>query len=119
MKTKFFLMLLLCVKIASAQQKTPYAIIPKPLKMLASTGSFTWSSATKIVSAVQAKEFQPAILELQAISLKVKTAGPQNTIVISKDASISAEEGYKLVVKPNKIEIKVAGVPGAFWAIAS
>lgn len=119
MKTKFFLMLLLCVEIASAQQKTPYAIIPKPLKMLAGTGSFTWSSATKVTGTVSAKEFQRAILELQSISLKVKAVGPQNIVVISKDASISAEEGYKLIVKPNKIEIKVAGVPGAFWAIAS
>lgn len=120
MKIKFFIALFLCAKLAVAQQVAPSAIIPKPLKMTSATGSFSWSGSTKIVLENNAHELNPALNELKAISAGIKTKGVQgNSLVLGKDASITEAEGYRLLVSPNKIEIKVAGLPGAFWAISS
>lgn len=120
MKIKFFIGLCLCIQLAVAQQPVSYPIIPKPLKMTNAAGNFAWSSSTKITAAKNTAELGPALNELKAISNGIKAKGAQaNSIVLSKDATITAAEGYRLTISPNRIEIKVAALPGAFWAISS
>lgn len=120
MKIKFFILLLWCAKLAGAQQSASYALIPKPLKITSAPGSFAWRGSTKITVAKGSADLVPALNELKAIASAIKTKSTQaNAIVLRKDASIRAEEGYRLTVGQKQIEIRVAGLPGAFWAISS
>jgi hexosaminidase len=117
MKTKIFLILLLCAKIAIGQQAF-HAVIPKPLKLVAGSGYFQWNKNTKI-TCVAPQMFKEAVLELRAITLKTKLSGSKNSIVLVKDAAITAKEGYQLEVTPAKIQIRAASATGAIWAISS
>lgn len=120
MKLKFFIMLLLCAQVAAAQQATFDALIPKPLKMKAQQGTFAWGNNTKINLAPGSADLMPALNELKAISDGIqRKSASANTIVLYKDVSVRAAEGYRLKVGPKQIEIRVAGLPGAFWAIST
>lgn len=114
------IILVLCPIFAFAQQQDKYAIIPRPVKIVAGTGSFTWSNSTKIVLINGGKEFNPAVNELKEFSSKCSDQGvPANKVVLKYDPSIRADEGYHLVIKKNLIEIKMKSTAAAFWAIAT
>lgn len=119
MKYKILFVVLLCVKVASAQKNNLDVIIPRPSKVTAGLGFFEWNGNTKLSIQPSLSGFSAPLVELKSISIKNKAKGVKNVIILSKDPTITAKEGYKLIITSTKIEIKVAGLPGAFWAIAS
>ncbi|MES2419527.1 MAG: family 20 glycosylhydrolase [Bacteroidota bacterium] len=98
-----------------------YAIIPQPVKLTPMSGNFLWNRATTIMMQGKAKDFEPALNELQAISQMLSTPSTVivNKILLKSDPSISAAEGYRLSIKKQEILISSASVEGAFWAIAT
>lgn len=114
------LILVLFPAMVFAQQDLASPIIPRPVKMLAGSGSFSWHRATKIIQLNGGKELLPAIDELKAISSQfTATALPTNVINLKLDPAIGPAEGYRLVIKKNGIDLHVKSVQAAFWAIAS
>ncbi|WP_379089406.1 family 20 glycosylhydrolase [Pedobacter sp. UC225_65] len=121
MKTivKLIFVVALCPLLAYAQNDK-LAIIPKPEKLTVGVGSFNWNFSTQIILKTGDKDFEPALNELKSISASLKTSiQTPNSVTLIQDPSISAMEGYQLIVKPNAITIKVAQVQAAFWAIAT
>ncbi len=120
MKINFFIVLLLCAQLATAQKAAFDTLIPKPFKLTAMQGNFVWGYNSKITLAPGNADLLPAFNELKAMSVNIKDKSTSaNAIVMRKDAAIKAEEGYRLTVSPKQVEIRVAGLPGAFWAISS
>lgn len=110
----FFLSIGFCI--ALAQSPIP-AIIPQPQQLSVLKGNFTFSGATQIIE--PPKALMAAHQELMQQAAGLPASGPKNQIVFVVDKKILSAEGYRLNVAPNKIEIAVSELPGAFWAVSS
>ncbi|MGB1039754.1 MAG: beta-N-acetylhexosaminidase, partial [Flavobacteriales bacterium] len=64
----------------------------------------------------ESADFLNEILE-KGLGYKLESSNSHKTLILSYDSSISNEEGYKLLVSPNKIKIKASSNKGAFYAI--
>lgn len=97
-------------------------VIPQPMKVVSNGESFRFSSKVKIV----AKEDNTNALYLKSIlnkeeqlDLKIDN-NARNGIVLKEDNSLLKdlkEEGYKLAVRKNNIEITAATSSGVFYGI--
>ncbi|MDQ2751456.1 MAG: family 20 glycosylhydrolase, partial [Bacteroidota bacterium] len=106
-------------QIATAER---YPLVPYPSHLEAQTGSFVITARTTIVSPDFFKN------EIEQLQLLVKdelgktlpvtsSANNGSSIVLQIDAKTNSEEGYQLLVSPNKIVIKTKTGAGAFRAI--
>ncbi|OOQ57025.1 family 20 glycosylhydrolase [Mucilaginibacter pedocola] len=107
---------------ASAQQADArYPIIPYPTQLVPATGSFTVTPATKIVASAAFKNEAGMLNQLLANSLGKKllqtTAAAGKTISLKYDASVTAEEGYKLSITPAQVVIAAKTSKGMFMGV--
>src|SRR6478735_12725190 len=100
-------------------------IVPAPQKVVYNTGAFVFSNCTKIdfnsKDTLLFKAIRPLINKMHmavGIDLLSDTKCKSgNAITIALDKSITNAEGYRLLVKPNNIEIKAQQPAGVFYAI--
>jgi len=103
----------------------PPAIIPQPSKMEITTGSFSLTPQTAIVtdraSSVTAKQLAEYLKPGTGFSLKVASSrrSSKTTITLAEDASLSSlgKEGYRLSVTPSAIKISSADQAGLFHGV--
>jgi len=99
------------------------ALIPQPVHMEVSDGTFEVGPATKVIASGPAKAEGGKLIEALApamgFRLKLVNGGAdQNAIVLSLDAALKEQlgaEGYKLTVTPKRIDIRSADLPGLFY----
>lgn len=115
--------LLMAFVLLSAVAVAQINIIPKPQQILQGKGSFKLNKQTRFycpVSMSNVKKVTSFFSELSGLQLQAtKTKPTANYIALAFDKSITDNEGYKLSVQPDKIEIKAKTEKGMFWAMQS
>ncbi|UCE47620.1 MAG: beta-N-acetylhexosaminidase, partial [Phycisphaerales bacterium] len=99
------------------------ALIPQPVYLEMTEGTFEISPATKVIASGPAKAEAGKLIEalLPAMGFRLKLVSgvaEQNAIVLSLDASLKEQlgaEGYKLNVSPKRIDIRASDLPGLFY----
>lgn len=95
-----------------------YGIIPKPETLQAKKGLFQLNNSTKVQaekSLAKESSYLATILSNETgVSISTAEAG---NIVLKVDENIKAEEGYKLIVQHEKIEIIGSTAKGVFYGI--
>lgn len=106
------------------QAQKRYAIIPKPVKLLARKGSFTLNEKTRLVVESSDPQLRTAtdflvglVSHSTGYELGYGTRAGKNTISFVLDKSIANEEGYQLQVTPRAVRVKANSPKGAFLAI--
>ncbi|WP_316805080.1 family 20 glycosylhydrolase [Pedobacter nototheniae] len=121
MKIKLFL-LLFCLggsfPVFAQSEINRYAIVPAPVKLKPIKGSFHWFKNTTIKLSGDAS-FELVKKELSTAAANLSVSEQSNLILIVQDKNIKADEGYRLLVNPNKITISAASLEGAFWAVST
>jgi hexosaminidase len=121
---KIFLsgLLLMATGAAFAQELKPIHIIPQPVKVEQSAGTFTLPE--KVVIAYdasmsdQAQYLQELLAQSTGRVAVLKAGKTKGTIVLQKSNEMKPE-GYALSVTPKGIRIKAADPNGAFYGIQS
>jgi hexosaminidase len=113
-----------CLLTLSAQETLP--VIPLPQQMERLEGAFILSTGTRIATAPEAEDFHGVagqlaefIREQSGLLLVPEAEGTTNynTILFSKDSTISDREGYILDVRTYGIHIRAREASGAFYAV--
>ena len=115
----------LCVVLASASIHAQISVIPQPVSVSPSNGTFTLKSDTRIVSdvanapnaAMLAKWLTPAT---GFTFLPSQTgANANNAITLQLDRSLTrlGDEGYTLEVTPDRIAIRASSDAGVFYGV--
>src|SRR5262249_37314541 len=109
-----------------ADSATAPALIPKPVKLDLHPGVFQLSGNTKIIANPAVRETGQYLSDILARTLKLpplaleQTPPASNTgnisINVSSDAHIG-DEGYRLGVSPDSIQITASTATGAFYAV--
>lgn len=99
-----------------------YQIIPKPLSLVSSQGSFLVNSKTYISSTDALKTEAEYLSEMLGSAVGIKISFEQGKIgeggiILKLDENIENDEGYELVVEHNKIIISGKTTKGVFYAI--
>ncbi len=99
-------------------------IIPQPNEMQARPGKFVFSSCTRLqYDPVWRTAVEPLITKLKnaaAIDLLSKKAcAKKSIIVVSIDKTIADEEGYRLIIQPQKILLQAGTAAGIFYGVQS
>src|SRR5665213_1670341 len=122
---RFFLFLFIIPLFAPAQPSV--SIIPEPASIAMGNGRFVFSSNTFIkfdkkdeglmtaLSPLLLKFKQAAGIDLE----KKKKTSSSSQIDVTLDSRLSNGEGYRLVVKPNRIRIEAKTPAGIFYAVQS
>jgi hexosaminidase len=98
------------------------SIIPKPQKLLLGQGMFVLQNNTSLIYTGdvsldnELNYFTTRILVGTGINLKRAVSDSKKAIIFINDKSVS-DEGYKLEVSPNKIELRFSSVKGAFYGV--
>lgn len=107
--------------VAQEMSRPSVPVIPYPATVMEGEGAFVFTEKTVI--AFEEKELEPVVKDFAVLFKtpagfvpKLKANSKKGEVCIRKDDSIR-EEGYTLEVSPEKIDIKVAGVKGAFYAL--
>lgn len=118
--------------LVSCQEKNPYAetqntqidyaVVPLPLEMEVKNGRFLLNNSKTIYAEaglMKEAEFLKEYIKLQTgLDLAVKEAQAKaEGILLTLDATIEQEEGYKLSVKPNSILVSGKNGKGVFYGI--
>lgn len=99
------------------------AIIPQPAKCSVSTGQFSVNEKTRIATAVElsnlGRYLQDSLSAPTGFDFELSRGGGSNVISIALDKRLSAlgDEGYKLSVKTDRVEIRAFKANGAFYGI--
>lgn len=124
-------MVLLVVPLLGADVAKRYPIIPKPVSLVASDGTFTITPATRIlVNSPETRELALFIADFLSVPLNaaLPVGGKQGdrdfnpvpsqgaiTIIVDKALALEAE-GYTLSITPDALTIQAKTTEGAFWA---
>ena len=118
----FILLYFFCFLTLTAQEveKRPVSLIPYPVHMEEKEGSFVFTEKTVIAYEEEdvkalAEDFASLFTQSAGFTPKLKK-GKKGNVRICKDEDLK-EEGYMLMVNPEKIEIKAAGAKGVFYAL--
>ena len=101
----------------------PISIIPKPSNLRPATGAFVLNAETRISGAENVQELGRQLREYLApatgLPFEVVRRGGANTInlVLDRRLEVLGPEGYRLRVRPDKIEIRGGGAAGVFYGI--
>ncbi|MCC9138400.1 family 20 glycosylhydrolase [Pontibacter silvestris] len=120
-----FLLLLSFNNIAAAQPSpAKYALIPYPTSLTPGYGSFTVTADTKLALPKESRIFEKEAAQLQELlqiglekpltQIKKATA---NSILLQYDNTITAAEGYSLIVAPQQVTLTAKEPAGMFRAI--
>ena len=102
------------------------SLIPQPVSMVAREGRFRFSSETKLVArgpaATEAGKLIEAFAPAMGFKLKVAEGEPANSplVLLAMDEALRREfgqEGYRLNVSPQRIEIRAAEGAGLFYGM--
>ncbi|GGH01185.1 family 20 glycosylhydrolase [Mucilaginibacter phyllosphaerae] len=101
-------------------QDVRYPIIPYPTSLTPAAGSFKITAATRIADA--SGKFTNEALQLnqlikQGLGVALKQGNTSAVIALKYDASIAAEEGYKLTITPKQLIIAAKTPTGAYRAV--
>jgi hexosaminidase len=125
-KTLFCLLGYLLVGQAAGAQSVgnEYALIPYPTSLVPARGSFTVSSATRLALPAEAKAFASEAQQLQSLlthglgqPLKQTTLAAANSIALVYDRTITAPEGYRLTITPQRVTLAAKEPAGMFRAV--
>jgi hexosaminidase len=125
-KTLFCLLGYLLVGQAAGAQSVgnEYALIPYPTSLVPARGSFTVTSATRLALPAEAKAFAPEAQQLQSLlahglgqPLKQTTLAAANSIALVYDRTITAPEGYRLTITPQRVTLAAKEPAGMFRAV--
>ncbi|WP_233268846.1 family 20 glycosylhydrolase [Mucilaginibacter lacusdianchii] len=109
------------VKVAAQDVSTRFPLVPYPQKLTTSTGLFVINAQTVITTpAGRYRQEADLLNELLHNKLTVKTGGAasaKNVIQFIEDATITADEGYRLQITPQKIVVKAKTGAGMFRAV--
>ena len=106
--------------VAQEVVKPPVSLIPYPVVMEEGEGCFVFTNKTVVawedveMEAI-AEDFIALFSKPAGFTPKLKK-GKKGDVCIKKDESLK-EEGYVLDVTPERIQIRTAGVKGAFYAL--
>src|SRR5688500_7290530 len=112
----------------TGQSGEPIAIIPQPVRMERSAGSFTLQASTPIGAdaalAKQARQLASMLGPATGFDLAVRTgAAPKGAhIALRLERALAktlGDEGYRLNVTPNAIAIRAAAPAGIFYGLQS
>ncbi|MCW5937550.1 MAG: beta-N-acetylhexosaminidase [Fimbriimonadaceae bacterium] len=101
------------------------AIIPVPLSVTPEAGAFTFDEATKIVAHGDldpiADRLRESLSPATDFPLKAASSATKNAVVISYNPKLTwlSDEGYRLSVTPDLIEIQAKSAAGAFYGVQS
>lgn len=102
------------------------AIIPQPQQLTKQEGYFSLTEGAKIILSDQSAKLAAQYLadKIQSatgvqLNTETNTAAQKNAIVFIQDKSIAHEEGYRLTVNQNEIQIAAKTGQGAFYAVQS
>jgi hexosaminidase len=109
---------------AAAEAHAP-AVIPQPVKMQVTPGSFSLTADTVVLadgaSAETARQLIEALAPATGFALKVsnRAAAAKSTIVLREDAGLArlGKEGYQLAVTPDTVSMASAGQAGLFYGV--
>ncbi|WP_423146618.1 family 20 glycosylhydrolase [Rubrolithibacter danxiaensis] len=125
-KTPFLLILIFTVCCTSTKAQPKANIIPVPNKIDWKQGSFYFTKCTQLHFDKRDKELGNAIMPLvvklkraAAIDLLSSKKCADREVYVAIDKSISNEEGYKLNISKEKVEIKAQKPAGVFYAVQS
>ena len=100
---------------------TSLALMPYPVSVTESEGSFVFTNKTVI--ALETGEMETIVNEFVQLftksagfTPKLKVKSKRGDVCVYKDLTIS-EEGYKLDVKSDKIIVRASGIKGVFYAL--
>lgn len=120
-----FIFICLCRISVIAQSKAVsdrYPVIPYPAHLAPASGDFSINKNTSIV--IQNKDFREdanalkqLVKEIGGITLHESHTDNKNCIILKKDNSIEASEGYHLLVTPSKVMLSAKTPTGLFWGI--
>ena len=121
---KLFTGLFAMMIIYTSQAQSTINIIPQPNELEIKTGSFIFSSCTRLqYDTESATALQPLTDKLKkaaGIDLLSKSACVKKSLVIvSIDNTISNEEGYELTIQPQQILLKAKTAGGIFYGVQS
>jgi hexosaminidase len=125
MKNILVILSVLLLAACSSKKDVKIAIIPKPFKVEAGSGSFAISEKTTLVckSDDEKKIGQfliDALKKFNNVTLAEKNA-ETDAVVLSLNDTIKSlgDEGYKLIIANNKIEISAGKPAGLFYGVQS
>ncbi|GAB3905683.1 family 20 glycosylhydrolase [Larkinella knui] len=114
-----------------SQADTAYAVIPRPAKLEARAGRFSFTNSTVVRTPAANSELKTIagnfIRQLHTASgltlqlqpePKTAPAGNSLSLVVIEDASLGTE-GYRMDIKPTSITIEAAKPAGFFYAVQS
>lgn len=110
----------LCAVALGQTQPMP-SVVPQPLSMIASEGSFTLNDRTSIIGPAESgRMLQSFLSPATGYPLDVKTRGDKNAIHLKKvrDQGLGTE-GYRLSVSKDRVDIEAATDAGLFYGAQS
>lgn len=118
-----FLLLIALLSTLSGQTQDlarRYPLIPYPTSLSPATGQFTITGQTPIV--VEDRQFGSEARQLQVLlegsfGKHLPTTGSNPRIVLQRDPTITAAEGYALTITPKQVTLKAAQPVGMFRAV--
>jgi hexosaminidase len=100
------------------------AIVPVPASITARPGTFTLTATTKIQAPAAlrsvAERFRESLRDATGFPLTVATSASGSRIVLALDAKLAkdlGDEGYRLTVDKQKVEIRGAKPAGVFYGL--
>jgi hexosaminidase len=107
---------------ATAQQTDArYPIIPYPTELVPASGGFRITPTTKIIAQAMFKNEAAFLNQLigncLGRKLVISTASAGKNISLKYDASVAAEEGYKLNIGPTQVIIGAKTAKGMFMGV--
>lgn len=115
-----FLLTIAGIALATLAHAMEVAVIPMPIKLVHRPGSFRLDDRTRIVCRPQADRVAALLrIALQPASgfpLPIARNAASNSILLAIDKSIKlGDEGYRLAVAKDRVEIRAAAMPGLFY----
>ena len=106
--------------VVAQEEKPLVSLIPYPVTIEEGEGHFVFTHKTVVAWEEEgmetvAEDFVSLFFKAAGFAPKLKK-GKKGDVCIKKDESLQ-EEGYVLEVRPEKIQIRAAGVKGAFYAL--
>jgi hexosaminidase len=112
------LILASCTLVNAQEQPARFPIIPYPQKLTAGNGVFIVNAKTVIVSAFKYKNESILLNAIFSNKLAISsTSKAKNTISLINDPTITAAEGYRVVITPQQVMLLANGGAGMFRAV--
>ena len=119
----FLIIISISFKAEAQQTDKKYPIIPYPTSLIAGNGSFVVTRTTTIVNPSsilfrnEAEILNHYFINSFGKPLRLTKTPGAHSIIMNYDATITALEGYKLVITPQQVTISAKTPAGMFMGI--